>query len=307
MEESQPPYFGWLKPSGDAEGHFNFKIEGSRLSKDQWDECNRAAKFFARIRPFFLDYLAVDDYYGDVLRVPKRIADMVKGDPFIFQNVSLFHLKSHLICDKAINGFVSAGAVFRDRLLSRLGIGKDSNHAIVQKLNEIYDRSFEYRLFYGLRNFSQHGDAVIDAIPMSANASDGSCTARLVIRRVRLRDRMTKMSARLRTDLDNASDEIDFEPAAKLYMECLRELFAAFLVLDFADLQFSLAFVRAVRSGARGLPPAATPILVHEIPEVVEKGEVTAGTLFDLSAMFLPIEEAALIEQLFPQLKPAYG
>jgi hypothetical protein len=302
MADTQPPHFGWINPSDEA-GHFAFKIEGNRLSGEQWAECDQAAKFFARIRPFFLDYLLVDDYYGEVLRTPARIAAMLQKEPLLIQKAGLFHLKSHLICDKAVNGFVSAGGVFRDRLLSRLGAEKGSGHPILQTLSDIYDKSFEYRLFYGLRNFGQHNDAIINVIPISTDSEkETPSSVRLVLRTDRLRKEMTHPQAKLRADLQDAPEEIDFLSAATRYIECLREIFAAYLKLDQEDLSLAVGFAQAVRSGARGLPDGATPILLNSIPEVITKGEVTAGTVFDMKAMFLPLDEASLLEQLFPQL-----
>ena len=291
------PYFGWVKPSASGGGKLDISIEGNPLTAEQYKEVLRLMKFVAWVRPFLIDYLVLDSWYGEIVRLPEHLGDKLARHPNLIEKTGTFLIQSHVIVEKAVNGFFSAAATFRDRLLARTNSRKGSELQCFT--SELYDAEPAYRLGYNLRNFGLHSDAIIHAIPMRRSGTDEvEVEVTIAISRDRL-IRSLDVNERVRTDLGGMPSSIDLLALCETYQECMAQIFAKLLTTRAEELAFAFGLANVLRNGARGLPKDATPILFLEPPsgEADDKFEFTSKTeLFSL-------DELSILADLFPALR----
>ncbi|HEX8364887.1 MAG TPA: hypothetical protein VF603_06335 [Allosphingosinicella sp.] len=300
------PYFGWMKPSETKEKSFDISIEGDPLDQETYSEFERAAKFFAEIRRTLIDFLILSEEYGSLLDVPKQLSDIYIQSGELIQNSGALFIRSHVVADRAVTGFLSAGGTFRDRLFHRLSINTQSDHPVSNRLRATYDRSFAYRLCYNLRNFGQHVSAILNVIPISIKDLQGNpaVSVALALDRNRLIAEMEKAQPRLKADLKTQPDKIELLPIVTEYFHALRHALMDYVLLSADDLIFTMGFANVLEAGARGLPPGATPLLFKELPSA-ESIQASAEREFDFKAQIehFSLDELGMLLKCLPELQ----
>jgi hypothetical protein len=295
-------HYGWLKPNGDKVGSYSFRIEAASLPSEVWEECDRALSFFGRIGPHLISYVVLDSYYGDLLKIPDFVKSKIGDNPAFLHLITGMSVELHALCDRAVNGFLAAGQAFRERVLRRVGAAPSSGHPVRERIESLEASHAVYRLLVQLRNLGLHEEAVFRTIPVSVDADSQSYTVSLQLGKAELLSRLSHSKRKAVGDTTDIPEKIDFLDAAQDYMNCHRKILSKVLELDADDLMFSVGFMRALRSGARGTPAGAIPLIFRGIPEEIRNGQFERGVTTNSNVIEVPREEFAYLISIFPEL-----
>jgi hypothetical protein len=295
-------HYGWVRPNNDDAGSYSFKIECAALPPDAWEECERALQFFARTRPYLINYIVLDSYYGDLLKIPNALREKLGSNPSFLHRMIGVGIEIYALCDKGVNGFLSTGQSFRDRTLTKLNAGKDSQHQIRLSIADLETRHSVYRLLVQLRNLGLHNEMVFRAIPIKVDVETESYTVALQLDKSELLARLSSSKLKAVGDTSDIPDKIDFLDAARVYMDCHRTILAEVLKLQAEDLPFSLEFMKAVLSGARDTPQNAIPMIFRGIPERIKSGKLSLGESAEADVIEFPVREYLMLRQIFPEI-----
>jgi hypothetical protein len=295
-------HYGWMQPNNDEGGSYTFRIEGDALPHEVWEECSRALNFFGRIRPHLTSYVVLDGYYGDLLKIPDFIKSKVGNNPAFLHLITGMSVELHALCDRAVNGFLAAGQSFRERILRKIGASPSSGHPVRELTKGLEASHAVYRLLIQLRNLGLHEEAVFRTIAVNVDADSQSYTVGLQLDKTELLSRLSPAKRKAVGDATDIPQKIDFLGAAREYMECHRTILRTALLTDVDDVAFSVGFMRAVLSGARGAPPNAIPLIFRGVPEEIRNGQFAEGATANANVIEVPREEFAYLVSIFPEL-----
>lgn len=291
-----------MQPNEDKEGSYAFKIEGAALAADVWEECDRTLQFFARIRPYLINYVVLDDYYGDLIKIPNALKEKLGTSPYLLHRMTSIAIELHAMCDKAVNGFLATGQSFRDRAVTKLRAGPKSQHPVWQCIRDLEAQHAVYRLLTQLRNLGLHNEAIFRAIPLKVDADNEAYTIGLQLNKAELLSRLSPSKLKAVGDTSSIPENVDFLESAQLYMECHRTILSKILELQSEDLVFSIGFMSALGSGARGTPPNAIPMIFRGVPDQIRNGTFGRGETVNANVIEFPRQEYLILLKVFPAL-----
>ena len=291
------------------DGTFDITIEGAALSSEQVAEVDRFLNFIANNRVTLIEYLVCASTFRDCEVIPQKLKDLVFSDRNLLTLAGSTGVEMYIILDKYTGAFLSACASFRDRLFKRQGVKTGGAHPLFQASNMIYDASFEYRLFYNLRNVGLHYEAIFHNLPVTGDwLKEDAFNADLRMDRLALARAIKKSGGqkRVRDELLEAGPEIDFVDAARKYLFHMRNLFFVHLISQGEELIHFRNFFTAIEKGIRGAPEAALMVLFkdYEPPSIrSEDGSFSQK----VNITHLSLDEADMLLGLFPELRVERG
>lgn len=294
--------FGWLKYNPD--GSFNTTVEKEPLDEGQVEEVERFLRFLAKNRITLIEYLVCSSNFQDCLNLPDKLTEIAFREKEILTFSTTVGVEMYTIIDKHTSSFISACSSFRDRLLKREGIKKDSNHPLVSTISMIYDSSFEYRLFYNLRNVGLHQESIFQHLPVTGDwVEKDKFKVDLGMKAHALSDALAKGQGqkRVRDELKSFSGEIEFIDAARKHLFHMKNIFLVYLLSQRDELQHFVHFYAALKSGIRGAPEDATLLLFNDFAPASE--QMADGSFKqDVKITHISMDEAEFYVKLFPEL-----
>jgi hypothetical protein len=200
------------------------------------------------------------------------------------------NIESHVTAERRLSSFLNSASAFRDRVLVRISGDVQAKSAVRRKINELYDRSFGYRLCYNLRNFSQHHSNPLHIIPVNGRRNaEGKMEYQidLELDRDRLVSPESKFQPKVKAELSRMAEKIPLIKRCKEYYSSLQELFLAYLSLSGPDLQRVTSYEFVVRRQFPHMPADATPLMFQGKPKKVEGEFKTKATSFSFDELNL--------------------
>ena len=290
-------HFGWLAVKEDSA--FDLSVQAEPIGAEGWEEYSRLASFFARVRPTLIDYLVFEADFAALMRLP---SDLVREYivTHAIANSGSYTIRTHVIAEQRVNSFLSSASSFRDHLVHRLGIKRDTDHPINDRLRYNYDNSFAYRLCYNLRNFGQHEAAILHVIPVKASnlqTENASLKIGLSLSRERLLRDMRKLQPRVRQELTQMDGDLDLIEIATAYFATMRLLFVEYIALDLDDLQYARGYKLALWQAVE-IPPDATPLLFEGLPHPGEAKSPGSEVELDCKTHHYSFDELAILDRI---------
>lgn len=151
------------------EGKFDLGRLPNELSCESWMEFKRIVGVTDELRPFLIDYLALENDFSVLGGIGKEIATSLQLLPNAFDFGGVGQTVALAKAQGALSNFLSSASAFRDRSTTRLreryGVGSLELRLLEGAMKDAYDGSFAYRLLYNLRNFGQHHDSPLSPMP----------------------------------------------------------------------------------------------------------------------------------------------
>jgi hypothetical protein len=165
-------WLGWYIPRADGKVDVGRSTEA--WSQESWIEFQQRVRVITDLRPFVIDYLAVNHDFTLLSGVEAAIVNALERNMFDFagveQTVALAKAQG------ALSNFLFSASAFRDRAQMRLkelhGPESHESRKLKTAIKVAYDDSFSYRLLYNLRNFAQHHDSPLSVIPVHGARQD---------------------------------------------------------------------------------------------------------------------------------------
>ena len=259
---------GWLRlePGGTMEIRLL-----SVVTEDVWDEFQKLIGTQARIRPYLLDFMALESEFQAVIRAHVEYAEGIALSvnpafwPLSHQFVQLVQVQRH------VSNFLGSASAFRERMSTRLrSEGRASLSAeIVQHTNDLYDRNFAYRLMYNLRNYAQHHDLPIGVTNVNianVSGSERDVAVKFAIDGKELL-KSTRIQAKVRSEIEALHDpHIELLAATRTFFQCHVLLMRHWLLANQETFRGAFQYKSAVER-TLVLPEGALPVIFEgEMP-----------------------------------------
>lgn len=260
--------FGWIRM--ESGGTMEVRLL-STVTEEAWDEFQTLVGAQARLRPYLLDFLALECEYKALTDVHVEFAEGIalSANPAFWPPAEQF-LRSVQV-QRHVSNFLASASAFRDRMAARLAEDGRSGvrDEIRQQTRELYDQNFSYRLMYNLRNYAQHHDLPIDVTNLHiANVSgqERTVTVTFAIKADTLL-RSSRIQPKVVSELQSLPDpDIPLNPVARTYFLCHVLLMRRWLAAHASSFRNMLEYRSAVQRTLR-LPEGAIPMIFEgEMP-----------------------------------------
>lgn len=219
-------------------------------------------------------------------------------------NVGETTIMALAIAQRALSNFLTSASGFREHalqdLIGRHGATSEAVKAFRSELSREYDACFAYRLMHSLRNFSQHHDAPISAVPLNMELDKSGNWADPHLRLVLKPDRLAhseKVNAKVRAELAGMERPLELLPLAQDYMGCLRRLTRWLFLLETPRLGELELYALQINT-RMGMPEGAVPV-------IWEGGafDMTVGQPNKQTAHSFSFDELTIIQRLVGRLR----
>jgi hypothetical protein len=257
--------FGWYRPKPD--GKLDIQIFDRALDDEDWEEFLKFTKAASDFRPFMIDHIALKTDFEAVSSVNVKLANelsiLIQG-----RMVSMPEgIEAQAEVQRLLTNFLGTASAFRDRAVTRLRrrFGKESKEALLlkAKMSELFDRSFEYRALYALRNHAQHHENPISMVPINANRdAQGKMVAEVSLQLdPRTLAANPDINAKVRTELKAMGDElIDLLPVISEFMIAHDEIMLSIIEMHMQGLT-EMAYYAATLYRVLNIPMDVVPVV----------------------------------------------
>lgn len=217
--------------------------------------------------------------FRDLLSLGREIQTLYEKRTVLIAETGSATVETHAVAERRISAFLSACSAFRDKLLKEARLKHpDRSDEIAGVVQDMADRSREYRICYALRNFSQHESNILHVIPVKGNLGDGRMAYNIdfLLDRDRILKEGTRLTAKVKADLKACPDRFPAMPIFIEYFRMLRILFVAHLGLFGIELAEARGYRDALLGIMSDMPPGASPVLFHGLPSGKSGDEQTA-------------------------------
>jgi hypothetical protein len=258
-------HFGWFLPKNGA------KVDLARakqeFTQENWEEFQRIVGITSELRPFVIDYLALQNEFEALREVGPAIVESVEAAPHMVTYMGVPQTRAMALAQGALSNFLSAASALKDRGAARLRerYGEDSLEVakFTAAQRDAYDASFAYRLFHNLRNFAQHHDLPISTIPVDAKRDEAGqvkASLKLILRPQELLGSSRIQKTFRDKELVHHTADIDLVPLAKETFDFHGAIMKAILDMHADRLIEMQHYARAVFTKA-GMPKGAIPVI----------------------------------------------
>jgi len=266
-------YFGWMVKSEGTERAFDIGIASDPLPSEVLEEFEEIVGAVCKLRPTLIDYKVLLDDYTAIERLPNELRQIFGDDALILLELGNKSVEMHSICERRLSAFLNAASALRDRALGRMTESGIDIKEFKEFLSSAYDKSFAYRLYYNLRNMSQHQGSPLWIIPINGEGEDGYLEFKfdLSFGRDDLMQRGRKFQSKLRKELPHCEEKIPLLSTAREYYAYLIGACAVSVVAQYPDFNRAVEYQKIVRRIHGNMPQNATPFIFHGKP-VIQQG-----------------------------------
>lgn len=262
--DSGPTRLAWLDWYTDNQGgkRCNYLISENPLSDSTVLRIRAIVDGIAKIRPLLLFFEIFRRNYLDLEAAYRQIdVDFEQDD---FRDSDLKSIDRQALLQQRVVNFVNSSALMVERAKSRMNGFSDMNGfdlAAVEALESYaYDQLRSYRLCCNLRNYSQHNDLPIHAIPVRGRATPEGWnhSFRAVMKGGSLLEAKKKLRDIVCDDYDN---EVDLISELQIYFFACAEIFAFIARPALGRIQQGIQLRKEVLGSRPEALPKAEPIL----------------------------------------------
>ncbi len=169
-------YLGYILPQED--GQVRFMRFDEPVSDNFYKQFDEIISVTSEMRPYVIDFMGLQENFKAFERLPGEFKTSIEAATNPIIEGSLGGSQRLWKAQNALSNFLYSASAFRDRSLTRVRdrYGEQSEHCVKLSnvIREAYDGSFDYRLFYNLRNYAQHHDIPLSLVPIKASRNNES-------------------------------------------------------------------------------------------------------------------------------------
>jgi hypothetical protein len=272
------------------------------LNEENWEEFCHYTKVVGDLRPFVIDYLALQADFAAVSSAAASASGEMTA-AFVHGIVSVSAgIETQAKAQRAVSNYLGAASALRDRAATRLARrhGADSVEAqsLKNKLSELFDKSFAYRVLYALRNHAQHHENPISLVPIDAKRDSTEQMVATVSLRLdpQVLAGNLKLSRKVREELRELScPDLELQALIAEHMDAHAEIMLTLLELEVGRLVEMAQYAAALHR-------------VLEIPEGVvaviwEGGDPSLGPQSQKRCLMCGFDELQRVVQLLTELR----
>jgi hypothetical protein len=260
--------FGWYVPK--PGGKVDIGRHTKPFPKESWAEFQRIVAVTADLRPFVIDYLALENDFAVLDAIEDELATYLDAMPNAFAFTGVGQTAALSKAQGAVSNYLSAASAFRDRAITRLRRRYSDGSLELKMLNaaiqDAYDSSFAYRLLYNLRNYGQHHDTPLSMIPVEgARQASGEMKFRvsLVLNPSELLDSNLVQPSFRRKELAHHVGQIELLPLAREFLQLHGVMMRTIIDAHVGRLVEMQEYGRLIYAKMK-LPKGAIPVIWEE-------------------------------------------
>lgn len=199
------------------------------MRREVWEEFASVIQLIADIRPLVVDLLGLEMDFAELVQVEGQIVESM-STLNAWQNAGSRGAVTLARSQSKLTAFLGAASAFRDHIVATLTGASDGTEDAVKSFKSAtsaeFDSSQAYRIMYGLRNFAQHEDAPLSAVPVSGKRTgteDWAYRVELALHIRRLAD-SDKFNSKVRQEMQTLPDKVPLMPLVKEFMASHRRL-----------------------------------------------------------------------------------
>lgn len=247
-----PYHFGWYWVKDD--GKLDFSIMREAMRCEHFNEFRHYTKVIEELRPYHIDYLALE---ADALAVegvkPSIEAEFNKMAKNGFFDVAR-GVKEHAQAQRAVSNYLGAASAFIGRSATRLSnnFGKEKGggyDTIKRVMSGVYDASFGYRLISVLRNHAQHHENPLSIVTTNIARDDNGnpfTTIGLQLDTAMLINNVALKASFRKEISERGAEKIDIMPIIAENKKEIRAIFACIIKLFAPRLDAMIHYGQAI-------------------------------------------------------------
>lgn len=263
-------------PSQNITDEMRVCVHEAQISEAIWEEFERVVGIVPTFRPYLIDFLTLQEDHKRVSSLPVTMAEIVRAHGNLVSSLGLLMIRGYAHAQKTFTDFLSNATCFRERTLVRLRELNAEEAEHFSSLEQMhYDKSFAYRLFYNLRNYSAHHDCPITVLPMQGTRieSEFIIDLKFVLQRDTLVENWGRRQTRVKRELIEGPAEIEFLPLADEYMDAHNQMFHSVLLRRQNELADYERYVQTLKAHLR-VPEGAIPLVFENFEPDGKKATV---------------------------------
>lgn len=215
-------HFGWLTPDPEkGKGSIGIGMRAKPLAPEQWEELQEIAAIMGEIRPWIIDFLALEKDYREVERLKDELHSQFSVVPHPALDDAVVVVEMLVTVQRALSNFLSSATAFREkarnRLVRRYGRESLQVRGFESAILEVKINAFAFRFLWFLSNYSLHNENPINAIPVSGarNGNDElALSVRVEIKRDMVLRNLQPTMRKQDKELISLHDELMAQPEA---------------------------------------------------------------------------------------------
>ena len=185
MEKPDKVHLGWI--SAEAEpGRHSIGVIGNEFTDENWKEFEQICSIVPQFRPLRVDFISLKSEAEKLISAPEEYSREISKTSHLMLIGGKHAVTGLAILQSSFTSYLAARSAMLDRALRYLSknFGKPSQQydEFVAQTNQEFDSNFAYRLFYNLRNYSQHLGMPISELKISGETNkDGALSLHATI------------------------------------------------------------------------------------------------------------------------------